>query len=140
LSEINYIKVGELSPNIREVNLVAKVVELGEIREVTNRQTGEEHKVMDVLIGDETGTVYFSAWNEHIDNVQENETYQFLNAKTILFRRNIRLSLGRSGQIEGSEEKIDKVETENNVSSKEYEDTRRYYRRGSYQRRRDEEY
>ena len=132
MSEINYTKVGELSPNIREVNLVAKVVELGEIREVTNRQTGEEHKVKDVLIGDETGTVYFSAWNEHIDSVQENETYQFLNAKTILFRRNIRLSLGRSGQIEGVEDKIDKVETENNVSSKEYENPRRYQRRGSY--------
>lgn len=126
MSEINYTKVGELAPNIREVNLVAKVVELGEIREVTNRQTGEEHKVMDVLIGDETGIVYFSAWNEHIDSVHENETYQFLKAKTILFRRNIRLSLGRSGQIEGVEEKIDKVETENNVSSKEYEAARRY--------------
>ncbi|MCG3221446.1 MAG: single-stranded DNA-binding protein [Candidatus Heimdallarchaeota archaeon] len=132
MSEINYTKVGELAPNVKEVNLVAKVVELGEIREVTNRQTGEEHKVMDVLIGDETGTVYFSAWNEHIDSVQENETYQFLNAKTILFRRNIRLSLGRSGQIEGVEDKIDKVETENNVSSKEYENPRRYQRRGSY--------
>ncbi|NPD89828.1 MAG: single-stranded DNA-binding protein [Asgard group archaeon] len=138
MSEIDYTKVGELAPNVKEVNLVAKVVELGEIREVTNRQTGEEHKVMDVLIGDETGTVYFSAWNEHIDSVQENETYQFKNAKTILFRRNIRLSLGRSGQIEGVKEKIDKVETENNVSSKEYEDTRRYKRRGSYQQRRDD--
>ena len=138
MSEINYTKIGELAPNIREVNLIAKVVELGEIREVTNRQTGEEHKVMDVLIGDETGTVYFSAWNEHIDSVQENETYQFIKAKTILFRRNIRLSLGRSGQIEGSDDKIDKVETENNVSSKEYEDTRRYYKRSSYPRRREE--
>ena len=39
------------------------------------------------------------------------------------------------------EEKIDKVETENNVSSKEYEDTRRYYRnRGSYQQRRRDDY
>ncbi|MCG3226821.1 MAG: single-stranded DNA-binding protein [Candidatus Heimdallarchaeota archaeon] len=137
MSETNYTKVGELAPNVKEVNLVAKVVELGEIREVTNRQTGEEHKVMDVLIGDETGTVYFSAWNEHIDSVQENETYQFLNAKTILFRRNIRVSLGRSGQIEGTEEEIDKVETENNISSKEYEDARRYHGRGSYQKRRD---
>ena len=132
MSEINYTKVGELAPNIREVNLVAKVIELGEIREVTNRQTGEEHKVMDVLIGDETGTVYFSAWNEHIDSVKENETYEFLNAKTILFRRNIRLSLGRGGQIEDVEQKIDKVETENNVSSKEYEQARRYQKRSSY--------
>ncbi len=47
------------------------------------------------------------------------------------------MSLGRSGQIEGTEEEIDKVETENNISSKEYEDARRYHGRGSYQKRRD---
>ncbi|GAH41923.1 unnamed protein product, partial [marine sediment metagenome] len=46
LSEENkYIKVSELSPNIRDINLLAKIVELGEIREVSNRNTGEEHKL-----------------------------------------------------------------------------------------------
>ncbi|MFW9852619.1 MAG: hypothetical protein ACFFDS_06735 [Candidatus Thorarchaeota archaeon] len=134
MSEINYIKVNELSPNTREINLLAKIVQLGEVREVTNRNTGEQHKVMDVLIGDETGTVYFSAWNEQIDEINEDETYQFLNSKTILFKRHIRLSLGREGYVESSDKKIKKIDMENNLSETEHEDTRRYRRR-SYQNR-----
>ncbi len=134
MSEINYIKVNELSPNTRELNLLAKIIQLGEVREVTNRNTGEEHKVMDVLIGDETGTVYFSAWNEQIEEISENEIYQFLNSKTILFQRHIRLSLGREGYIESSDKKIKKIDMENNLSDQEHEDTRRYRRRPNQNR------
>ena len=134
MSEIIYTKVNQLSPNSREINLLAKILQLGEVREVTNRNTGEQHRVMDVLIGDETGTVYFSAWNEQIDEIVENETYQFLNSKTILFKRNIRLSLGKAGYVESSDTKIENIDMENNISDAEHEDTRRYRRR-SYQRR-----
>ena len=119
--EIKFIKIGELSPNIRDVNLVAKVLELGEIRTVTSRNSGEEHQVMDVLIGDDSGVVYFSAWNEQIERIKNEETYQFRQAKTILFKRNIRLSLGRQGFIEDSEDKVDTVNEENNVSSEEHD-------------------
>ena len=124
--EIKFIKIGELSPNIRDVNLVAKVLELGEIRTVTSRNSGEEHQVMDVLIGDDSGVVYFSAWNEQIERIKNEETYQFRQAKTILFKRNIRLSLGRQGFIEDSEDKVDTVNEENNVSSEEHDIPRRW--------------
>ncbi len=143
LSEENkYIKVSELSPNIRDINLLAKIVELGEIREVSNRNTGEEHKVMDVLVADDTAKVLYSAWNEQIDTIKEGETYQFLNAKTILFRGHIRLSLGRNGTIEESEEKIDETNDETDMSEKEHEYERRGYRGGggSYNRRQSNRY
>ncbi len=139
LSEENkYIKVSELSPNIRDINLLAKIIALGETREVTNRSTGEEHKVMDVLVADETAKVLYSAWNEQIDTIKEGETYQFLNAKTILFRGYIRLSLGRNGTIEESEEKIEETNDEVDMSEKEHEYERRGFRGGgggSYNRR-----
>lgn len=130
VSEEKLMKIADLSPNIREVNLIAKVVELGEEREVFNRNTQENHKVMDVLLGDETGTVYFSAWNEQIEKLKEDETYHFSDSKTILFRGHIRLSLGRNGSLTESEEKIEEVNTENNISSEEHE-----YRRRSYYNR-----
>ena len=131
------MKVNELSPNIRDVNIIAKVLSLGEEREVTNRNTGEQHRVMDVIIGDETAKVLYSAWNEQIDSIKEGETYQFLNSKTILFRGHIRLSLGRNGSIEDSEDKIDSVNDELDMSDKEHEYERRGYYRGSgsYNRR-----
>lgn len=137
MSEINYSKISELAPNIREVNLVAKVLELTEAREVTSRNTGEQHTVMDILIGDESGTVYFSAWNEQIEQMKIDETYQFLDAKTILFQRQIRVSLGRNGRVEDTKEKVKKIDTENNLSQKEHEIPRRGgYRDRGYQDRR----
>ena len=136
MSEINYRKISELEPNIREVNLVAKVLELTEAREVTSRNTGEQHTVMDILIGDESGAVYFSAWNEQIEKMKIDETYQFLDAKTILFRRQIRVSLGRNGKVEDSETKVEEVNTENNLSQQEHDIPRRGYRDRGYQNRR----
>ncbi|MBY9001930.1 MAG: single-stranded DNA-binding protein [Candidatus Heimdallarchaeota archaeon] len=137
MSEENkYIKVNELSPNVRDINLLAKIVTLGDIREVSNRNTGEEHKVMDVLIADDTAKVLYSAWNEQIDTIKEGETYQFLNAKTILFRGHIRLSLGRNGTIEETKEKIDETNDELDMSEKEHEYERRGFRGGGGQNRR----
>ena len=129
--EIKFIKVGELSPNIRDVNLVAKVLELGEVRTVTSRNSGEEHQVMDILIGDDSGIVYFSAWNEQIEKIKNEETYQFRSAKTILFKRNIRLSLGKQGFLEDSKEKVESVEESNNVSTGEHDIPRRWDNRSS---------
>lgn len=126
--EIKFIKIGELTPNIRDINLVAKVVELGEVREVTSRNSGEEHQVMDILVGDDSGVVYFSAWNEQIETIKNEETYQFRSAKTILFKGNIRLSLGRQGTVEDSEEKIESVEETNNVSTEEHDIPRKWDR------------
>lgn len=126
--EIRFMKVSEIAPNIRDINLVAKVLDLGEERTVTSRNSGEEHRVMDVLISDETGSLYFSAWNEQIDRIKKDETYQFLKAKTILFKRNIRLSLGRQGLIEDSEEKIEETNEENNISLEEHDIPRRFSR------------
>ena len=136
------VKIADLSPNVREISFYAKVLELGEIRDITKRDTGEEHKVCDVLIGDDTGVVLFSAWNEHIDEIEEGETYFFNNVKTILFHNHIRVSLGRMGAIEPSDEEIEEVNKDNNVSDKEYEYQRyrrdyrsqRGDRRGGYRR------
>lgn len=126
--EIKFIKINELSPNIRDINLVAKIVELGEVREVTSRNSGEQHQVMDILIGDDSGVVYFSAWNEQIEEIKNEETYQFRSAKTILFQKNIRLSLGKQGTIKDSEEKIEAVEETNNISAEEHDIPRRWDR------------
>ena len=121
------VKVEDLSPRSYDLSLKAKVLELGERREVSNRNTGEQHEVMEVLIGDETGCVYFSAWNEDIEKIEVGKTYQFENAKTILFRGHIRLSLGRNGNFEEIDEDIPEVDTENNVSDQEHERPRSRY-------------
>jgi len=118
-------KIEDLTPNSRGVNIVVKVVSKGEAREVTGR--GGQHRVADALVGDETGCIYLTLWDENIDQINEEETISITNGYVNLFRGNMRLNIGRYGSFEVLEEStIQEVNTENNLSQKRYEQRRRY--------------
>jgi len=133
------VKVGELNPSSRAVNVVAKVVSKSETREVPVGRDGQAHRVSDALVGDETGSVYLTLWDDNIDKVKEGETISVKNGYVNLFRGNIRLNIGKYGKLETSEKPIEgEVNTENNVSNKVYEQERRPFRgggRGGFGRR-----
>jgi len=141
-SESELVKIEELTPNSRGVNVVVKVVSKGEARDVMGR--GGQHRVADALVGDETGCIYLTLWDENIDQINEEETINITNGYVNLFRGNMRLNIGRYGSFKVLEEStIEEVNTENNLSQKRYEQRRhfrprqsRYGGRRSYQRRR----
>ena len=56
-------KVQELKSNMRDVDVLARVVHAGEIREF-KRPSGEKGKVSTLLIRDETGTISLNLWDE----------------------------------------------------------------------------
>ena len=128
-------KVGELTPQSRAVNVTAKVVSKSEIREIPMGRDGSAHKVCDALVGDETGTVYLTLWDDNIEKVNDNDTVRVENGYVTLFKGNIRLNIGKYGKLEMAKEPLTvEVNTENNVSSKAYEQERRPFRggRGGY--------
>jgi len=137
------LKIEELTPSSRGVNVIVKVVSKGESRDVTGRRG--PHRVADALVGDETGCIYLTLWDDNIDQIKEEETISITNGYVNLFRGNMRLNIGRYGSFEVLEKSpIEEVNTENNLSQKRYEQRRRYRpyqprygggRRG-YQRRR----
>lgn len=128
------VKVGELNPSSRAVNVLAKVVSKSEVRNIAAGRDGSPHKVSDALIGDETGSVYLTLWDDNIDKVKDSDTILVKNGYVNLFRGNIRLNIGKYGTLEIAEQAIaGEVNTENNVSSKVYEQERRPFRgRGGY--------
>lgn len=122
-------KVGDLTPQSKAVNVTAKVVSKTEIREIPMGRDGSPHKVSDALIGDETGVVYLTLWDENIEKVNEGDTIRVENGYVTLFKGNIRLNIGKYGKIEPATEALTaEVNTENNVSSKTYEQERRPFR------------
>jgi replication factor A1 len=124
-------KVGELTPQSRAVNVTAKVVSKSEIREIPLGRDGSAHKVCDALVGDETGSVYLTLWDDNIEKVNENDTLRIENGYVTLFKGNMRLNIGKYGKLETAKEPLAvEVNTENNVSSKTYEQERRPYRGG----------
>ena len=124
-------KVGELTPQSRAVNITAKVVSKTEIREIPMGRDGSAHKVCDALVGDETGVVYLTLWDDNIEKVNEGDTVRVENGYVTLFKGNIRLNIGKYGKLEPAKEPLAvEVNTENNVSSKAYEQERRPFRGG----------
>ncbi len=121
------MKVERLTPRMSRVNIVVKVVSKSEARIVS----GGAHKVVDALVGDETGSVLFPLWDDKINEIDEGDTIRITDGYVNLFRGNMRLTTGRYGSFEVLEEStIEEVNTENNLSEKQYEQERRYDRRG----------
>lgn len=135
------VKIGELNPSSRAVNVLAKVLSKSEVRNVAAGRDGEPHKVSDALVGDETGCVYLTLWDDNIEKVKDGDTVNIKNGYINLFRGNMRLNVGRYGTLEISETPIaGEVNTENNMSTKVYEEERRPFRgggRGDFGGRRD---
>jgi len=122
-------KVGDLTPQSKAVNVTAKVVSKTEIREIPMGRDGSPHKVSDALVGDETGVVYLTLWDDNIEKVNEGDSIRVENGYVTLFKGNIRLNIGKYGKLEPAKEPLSvEVNTENNVSSKTYEQERRPFR------------
>jgi len=125
------VKVGDLTPQSKAVNVLAKVVSKTEIREIPMGRDGSAHKVCDALIGDETGVVYLTLWDDNIEKVNEGDSIKIENGYVTLFKGNIRINTGKYGKLEPAKEPLTvEVNQENNVSSKTYEQERRPFRGG----------
>ncbi|UCH70042.1 MAG: hypothetical protein JSV29_07380, partial [Candidatus Bathyarchaeota archaeon] len=59
------VKVEKLTPNSRQVNTIVKVISKSEVRNVTGRDYSLR-RVADALVGDETGCVYLTLWDDNI--------------------------------------------------------------------------
>lgn len=123
------VKIAELSPASRAVNVKAKVVSKSDVRNIAAGRDGAPHRVCDALIGDETGCVYLTLWDENIEKVQEGDTVNIGNGYVTLFKGNMRLNIGKFGTLEVAKEALAvEVNTENNMSNKVYEQQRRPFR------------
>ena len=127
---VELVKVETLTPQSRGVNTIVKVVSKGEIRSVTGRDYSVR-RVADALVGDETGCLYMTLWDDKIDAINEGAILSITNGYINLFRGNMRLNIGKYGSYEIVEDStIEEVNTENNLSNKRYEQQRRFNRYG----------
>lgn len=106
--------------------MLAKLLSKSEVRNVAAGRDGEPHKVSDALVGDETGCIYLTLWDDNIEKVKDGDTINVKNGYINLFRGNMRLNVGRYGTLEIAEQAIaGEVNTEKNMSTQVYEQPRR---------------
>jgi len=118
-------KVKDLTTYSRRVNLVARIVEMGEPREVSSSSDGQLHQVTEALIGDETGSVFLTLWDENAARFKSGDVVEIDNGYAGTFKGRLRLNIGRYGTIDKTSSDIKVVDTENNLSEREYRDTYR---------------
>jgi replication factor A1 len=112
------VKVSELGPYSKQVNTTVKIVQKGEARETVSRQDGTTHRVLDALVGDESGAIYMTLWDDNIDKVNEGDSVNVKNGYVRPFKGSMRLNIGRYGSLEPAETPLGDVNTQNNLSDK----------------------
>jgi ssDNA-binding replication factor A large subunit len=92
------MKISELKPGMRRVDVTAKITEISTPREVTTRR-GEQSRVATAVVNDDSGTVKLNLWNEQIDQVKPNDTVTIENGYVDSFRGETQLNVGRYGKL-----------------------------------------
>ena len=116
--------VADLKPRMKNITITFKLVSIGEEREVTSRNDGASHRVADATVGDASGVVQLPLWDSSIDDMKAGTTYTLKNGYTGLFRGNLRLNIGKYGEVAEAKEAIEEVNEEVDMSAEEHEDTR----------------
>ncbi len=119
-------KVRDLTPNSKQVNVLAKVLSVGEPKEVMGKY-GDPRKVAEAVIGDDTATITLSLWNEQIGSIAKDEVILIDNGYVSLVRGHMRLNVGRYGTLSKSTEAIAEVNQTLDMSQQEFESERRSY-------------
>ncbi|OAY64232.1 Uncharacterized protein ACMD2_16919 [Ananas comosus] len=78
-------------------------------------------KIAECLVGDETGTIIFTARNDQVDLMKPEATVILRNAKIDMFKGSMRLAVDKWGRIEVTDPATFVVKEDNNISLVEYE-------------------
>lgn len=117
--EVEPVKIRDLNKYSRRVNTTVKVVSVTEPREVSSRIDQSSHRVAEALVGDDTGSIYLTLWDDAVDDIKEDQILNIKNAYVNLFRGSMRLNLGRFGSYEQVDKApFEKVNLDNNLSSR----------------------
>lgn len=92
------MKVAELKPGMKGVNLIGRIEEISAPRQVTTRFGGMS-RVADAILSDESGAVRMSLWNEQIDQVRPGDSIKVENGYVTSFRGEMQLNVGRYGKL-----------------------------------------
>ncbi|MDD3178300.1 MAG: hypothetical protein PHR26_02160 [Candidatus ainarchaeum sp.] len=94
------MKLEEIKPYQKKISFLAKVISKTPERKVVSRLDDVEHKVCEVLLGDDTGIVYLTLWDDSINLLEIGKVYSFKNLYSSEFKKSLRLNLGRFGEFD----------------------------------------
>ena len=103
--ERNFMKISSLLPGMNDVSVLGRITRVFPATEFENRQ--RKGRVMNFVLGDETGTVRAAAWNDVVESVGEigeNKVVEIDGAYTKEGLRGTELHLGWQARISEKDE------------------------------------
>lgn len=122
------VKVVELRPRMKNIDIKFKLIEKGEPKEVFSKHNQEPHRVASARVADSTGIVTMPLWDETIDRLEEGKTYVLENGFTGIYRGSLRLKVGRHSEISEAKNAIKDINKYHDKSA----DRQGYQQRGHY--------
>jgi len=111
-------KVGSLKHDLQNLNLIVKILNIGSSRGVPSRNDQRQHWIAEAIVGDETGTVVLTLWDDQIRMFKANDVIEIKGGYTTLFKGSLRLNVGRGSRISKVDKEIAQVNTKNNLSER----------------------
>lgn len=124
------LNVKDMTENSKNVNATVKVIQIGETKDIQSK-FGDK-RVCEVKVADATASIILSLWDDQIGKIAVGDTISIQNGYISVVRNSMRLNIGKYGKMLLSEEALDDVNTEINLSDKHVEQPERPRRSGGY--------
>jgi replication factor A1 len=92
-------KIGEVRDGRQRIIVEGHIDHITDTRTVTSRKTGEELKVADATLSDDTGSIKLVLWGNQIPQVKINTNIRIEEGYTNSYRDELQLSVGRWGML-----------------------------------------
>lgn len=118
--EEEFVPIGDITADASDVNISGRVLDISEVRTFEKRD-GSPGRVGNLLVGDETGKIRVTLWDEKTDFLEEvdfDESVEIIHAyaRENTFSQQVELQIGNRGLIRKSEKAVEYREKFTDIS------------------------
>jgi replication factor A1 len=100
---------------MRNLDIIIKIVNISPARATSTRFSDKQHLIADSFVGDETGSVILTLWDDQIKKFKVGDVIELKMGYTSLYKGSLRLNIGKNGRVELKDFDFE-VNTKNNLS------------------------
>ena len=93
------MNISELRNGMKRVSVEATILEKGTPRQVMSKFGTETYTLVDAIVGDESGKIKLTLWNEQIAQVNVNDKIRIENGYVTSFKGEVQLNVGKFGKM-----------------------------------------
>jgi replication factor A1 len=117
-----FIKIKNMTPKLKRVSTIFKVLSIDDVKNVRSKKDRTSHAVTEAIVGDDTGTVLMTLWDESLQQVKAGKTYQLVNGYVSTFKGTIRLNSGKYGELKEINDLQGEIKKDNDMSKRIYDE------------------